>query len=44
MYKVTKIIKNSLYYASITLALASVGGYAYLQYVNSIIGPINIDK
>lgn len=44
MYKITKIIKKSLYYTSIGLGLASIGGFAYLQYVNSILGPINIDK
>ncbi len=44
MRKALNIIKKSLKVAAYSTIGFSVTGFAYLQYINSIIGPISIDK
>ena len=44
MRKAINILKKSLKIAAYSTVGFSITGFAYLQYVNSIIGPISIDK
>ena len=44
MSKAFSLFKSGLKYASITLGFGSMIGFGYLQYVNSILGPVDIDK
>jgi hypothetical protein len=44
MNKVFNLIKKGLKYSFYCTTALTVTGYAYLQYVNSALGPINIDK
>jgi hypothetical protein len=44
MSKFYRLIKRGLQLTTISVTFGSIGGYAYLQYINSILGPIDIDK
>lgn len=44
MNKAFSLFKTGLKYVSITLGFGSLCGFGYLQYVNSILGPVDIDK
>ena len=44
MNKLLKVIRKGLVFTAASLTTASLGGFAYLLYVNSILGPIDIDK
>ena len=44
MNKAFSLFKTGLKYTSITLGFGSLFGFGYLQYVNSILGPVDIDK
>lgn len=44
MSKTFSLFKSGLKYASITFGFGSIIGFGYLQYVNSILGPVDIDK
>ena len=43
MRRVVKHLKLGLKMAAVSSVAGSALGYAYLQYVNSIIGPIDLD-
>jgi hypothetical protein len=44
MRKVMNIAKKSLKVAAYSTLGFSITGFAYLQYINSIIGPISVEK
>lgn len=44
MNKAFSLFKTGFKFASITLGIGSLCGFGYLQYVNSIIGPVDIEK
>jgi hypothetical protein len=44
MNKTFRLLKQGLKYSFYCSTALAVSGYAYLQYVNSVLGPISIDK
>jgi len=44
MNKALNFVKKSLKYCLFGSTVLTIGGYGYLQYINTLLGPINIDK
>lgn len=44
MSRYVKLLLKSLKYAGILTGVTAAGAYGYLQYINSVIGPIEIDR
>ena len=44
MHRVKRFLKTGLKLAAISGVSATVLGYGYLQYINTVLGPINLEK